>query len=67
MCALCSAVPTVLTLGVVAENKQRQACKDAMEAGEPAPRKRPFLALAMAGAFGIMVTSLLYHTQFRGV
>jgi hypothetical protein len=67
MCALCSAVPTVLTLGVVAENKQRQACKAALEAGSPAPRRRPFLVLAMLGAVGIWVTSILYHTQFRGI
>ncbi len=67
MCALCSAVPTVLTLGVVAENKQRQAYKAAMEEGVPAPRKRPFLVLAIAGAFGILVTSVFYHTQLNGI
>jgi hypothetical protein len=67
MCVVCSAVPTVLTLGVVAENKQRRACRAALEEGGPAPRKRPFLALALAGAFGLMVTSVVYHSQIGGI
>ncbi len=67
MCALCTAVPTVLTLGVAAESKQRQACRAAEEEGIPAPRKRPFLALAVAGALGLIATSVLYHTQISAL
>ncbi len=67
MCALCTGVPTVLTLGLAAETKQRQACRAAAENGEPEPRKRPFIALTAAGVLGLVLTSVLYHTQLNGI
>jgi hypothetical protein len=66
MCALCTAVPTILTLGVAAESKQRQAGKVAAEEGRPLPRKRPYLALSIGGAVGLMAVSAAYHTLLRG-
>ncbi len=67
MCILCTGIPTVLTLGVAAEGKQRQARKDAVQRGESLPRKRPFIALTAAGVLGLVVTSVVYHTQLNGM
>lgn len=66
MCMLCTAVPTVLTAGLAAESKQRRVCKAAQEKGEPRPPTRPYLALALVSAFGLIATSVVYHTQLNG-
>ena len=66
MCVLCTAVPTVLTLGVAAESKQRQAGKVAAQEGKPSPRRRPYMVLAVGSAVGLMAASAAYHRFLGG-
>ncbi len=66
MCVFCSAAPAVLTLGLTAEARQHQARKTAVAEGQSLGRKIPFLPLTVLAFFGIIASSVLYHTQLRG-
>jgi hypothetical protein len=63
MCMICTSVPAVLTLGVAAETRQRQAQKAALKAGQKGSRKLPFMIMGLVGSLGLMGFSLFYHTQ----
>jgi len=66
MCLPCTAVPTVLALGIAAESKQRQAGKVAAQEGKPPLQRRLYLALAVGGAMGLMAASAVHYRFLDG-
>lgn len=65
MCMFCAAVPTVATLGLAARAEQQRKIKEAVAHGEPLPHVILPAGKATAVALvAIIVTSIVYHTQF---
>ncbi|HMK07918.1 MAG TPA: hypothetical protein VK449_02705 [Anaerolineales bacterium] len=62
MCVFCAAIPTTLTLGSVAEARQREAQRLGAAQASPRPKRIPALALAGLAAAGLLAGSVLYHT-----
>lgn len=65
MCMFCAAIPTVATVGVVMNSRQRTAEKAAQAEGKPLPRRRVATGPVTAGAITLLVMgSIFYHTHF---
>ena len=63
MCVFCAAAPTVAAVGAVAQGKEREKIKQAVERGETSARPRPIGALAAFALLVIFFASAIYHTH----
>lgn len=64
MCMFCAAIPTVAAMGAAAHGKQREAARQAAQAGQPAPRRAlPVKEAATALVVLLVFASAVYHTQ----
>ena len=63
MCVFCAAAPTVAAVGAVAQGKEREKYKQAVECGETPARPRPIGAIAAFLMLLIFIASAIYHTQ----
>jgi len=60
----CSAVPTVVALGLAAYTEQQRKNKEALARGEPPPRPVvPAGKATVAALAAIAVAATIYHTQ----
>ena len=64
MCMFCAAIPTVATLGVVVNSKQRTAAKVAQSEGKPLPRRLATGPLTAGAVTLLVMGSIYYHTHF---
>ena len=64
MCMFCAAIPTVATMGVVVNSRQRTAEKLAVAEGKPLPKRRIAIGPVTTGAVALLVCgSIIYHTH----
>ncbi len=65
MCMFCAAIPTVTTMGVVVNSRQRTAEKAAQAEGKPLPKRRIATGPVTAGVVTLLVIgSIVYHTHY---
>jgi hypothetical protein len=63
MCVFCAAAPTVAAIGGVAQGKERERIKQAIEHGETRARPRPIGAISAFLILFIFIASAIYHTH----
>jgi hypothetical protein len=65
MCMFCAAIPATLALGAHANSRKRQEDQQAQAGDQPsaAPKVEPKAVTAIVVA-GLVVASVVYHTQF---
>jgi hypothetical protein len=64
MCVFCAAIPATLAVGARLNAKQNQSQKTTEAQEQPARRPRiPIVPLTMLAVGGLVVSSVIYHTQ----
>ena len=68
MCVFCAAIPVAMVIGTSAQNSQRERAKLAIEQGKKPPvRVIPMGKATAAAVAGLVIASVIVHTQFGGV
>lgn len=67
MCVFCAAIPVAMVIGTSAQTSQRERAKLAEEQGKnPTARLIPAGKATAAAVAGLLVASVIVHTQFGG-